>query len=135
MNTSTPKDILNLSVYVSKNELFRKIMNCDTTRYYYYEELPNIPDGLQAEHILANYTKQCRRRWWNTNTLLAKGWEGIKTGQTGTAGSCLASLRKGVYIVVLNCKDNQARFTETERIYEWYCERSKRRSTESSDNS
>ena len=41
--------------------------------------------------------------WKNTNVLLKEVWEGIKTGQTVAAGSCLASLKKGVYIVVLNC--------------------------------
>jgi D-alanyl-D-alanine carboxypeptidase len=48
--------------------------------------------------------------WKNTNVLLAKGWEGVKTGQTGSAGSCLSSLKNDVFIVVLNCKDNDARF-------------------------
>lgn len=52
--------------------------------------------------------KKC---WENTNLLLTKGWEGIKTGQTGPAGSCLSSLRDGIFIVVLNCKDNEARFS------------------------
>lgn len=57
--------------------------------------------------------KKMRKRWWNTNTLLNKGWEGIKTGQTVAAGSCLASLKQEIYIVVLNCRDNGARFNET----------------------
>lgn len=38
MNTSSPKDILTLSMYASKNQYFRKIMNADTVRYYYLEE-------------------------------------------------------------------------------------------------
>lgn len=37
MNTSSPRDILNLSIYASKNQHFRKVMNTDTTRYYYLE--------------------------------------------------------------------------------------------------
>jgi D-alanyl-D-alanine carboxypeptidase len=45
--------------------------------------------------------------------LLDKGWEGVKTGQTGSAGSCLASLKNDIFIVVLNCKDNDARFSES----------------------
>jgi D-alanyl-D-alanine carboxypeptidase len=40
--------------------------------------------------------------WFNTNALLGEGWEGMKTGHTASAGSCLASYRKGVLIVVLN---------------------------------
>jgi len=46
------------------------------------------------------------KTWWNTNKLLGKGWEGIKTGQTSSAGSCLSSLREGIYIVVLNSTDS-----------------------------
>jgi len=49
--------------------------------------------------------------WQNTNRLLKKGWVGVKTGQTATAGCCLASLRDGIYIVVLNCTNPEARFT------------------------
>ena len=29
--------------------------------------------------------------WTNTNKMLNKGWEGIKTGITDAAGPCLAS--------------------------------------------
>jgi hypothetical protein len=43
------------------------------------------------------------KRWKNTNKLLNKGWEGVKTGMTIPAGGCLASLKKGIIIVVLNC--------------------------------
>jgi hypothetical protein len=42
------------------------------------------------------------KRWYNTNVLLRKGWEGIKTGQTISAGCCLSSLKDEIYIVVLN---------------------------------
>ena len=52
--------------------------------------------------------------------LLDKGWEGVKTGQTGSAGSCLASLKNDIFIVVLNCKDNDARFSESQKLYNWY---------------
>lgn len=117
MNTSSPKDILTLSMHASKNMCFRKIMNTDTVRYYFLEENKEIPLFASPDEIVSTYSKPQRRRWWNTNNLLNKGWEGIKTGQTAAAGSCLSSLKKGVYIVVLNCKDNEARFSETERIY------------------
>lgn len=43
MNTSSPKDIIRLSIYASKNLTFNKIMNTDTIRYYYLSELKNIP--------------------------------------------------------------------------------------------
>lgn len=60
------------------------------------------------------------REWRNTNKLLEAGWEGIKTGQTPTAGSCLSSLRDKIYIVVLNCPNSEARFTDTQKLYNWY---------------
>jgi len=49
--------------------------------------------------------------------LIEKGWEGVKTGITPTAGGCLASLRDGVYIVVLNSSDAETRFSDNEKIY------------------
>lgn len=41
---------------------------------------------------------------------MKKGFEGVKTGQTITAGNCLSSLKNGIFIVVLNCKSNDDRF-------------------------
>jgi D-alanyl-D-alanine carboxypeptidase len=41
---------------------------------------------------------------------LKKEFEGVKTGQTITAGNCLSSLKNGIFIVVLNCKTNEGRF-------------------------
>ena len=60
------------------------------------------------------------RKWENTNRLLDEGWEGIKTGQTLPAGSCLASYREGVYIIVLNSSTKDSRFDDTMMLWEWY---------------
>jgi D-alanyl-D-alanine carboxypeptidase len=60
------------------------------------------------------------RIWKNTNKLIEMGWEGIKTGQTQTAGGCLASLRNGVFIVLLNSANAESRFEDTVKIYDWY---------------
>ena len=30
------------------------------------------------------------------------GWQGLKTGQTPAAGCCLASVKNGIFIVLLN---------------------------------
>jgi D-alanyl-D-alanine carboxypeptidase len=62
----------------------------------------------------------CVKKWVNTNRLLDKGWEGVKTGFTASAGSCLSSLREGIFIVVLNSQDDSSRFTDTQKVYEWY---------------
>lgn len=74
-------------------------MNSEMKRYEYFS------DEYKSDKEV--------KRWYNTNVLLGKGWEGIKTGQTLTAGSCLASLKSGVYVVVLNSVDMDKRFTDT----------------------
>jgi serine-type D-Ala-D-Ala carboxypeptidase (penicillin-binding protein 5/6) len=112
MNISTAKDVLALSVFASKNARFKAIMNAETHRYHQYSG-----DESRASKSV--------RVWENTNVLLREGWEGIKTGQTQAAGGCLASLRDGIYIVVLNCPDALRRFTETKRLYEWYTEKAR----------
>lgn len=57
--------------------------------------------------------------WENTNRLLDKGYEGVKTGVTDTAGPCLSSsyrfkagtpLEFNLIVVVLNCKNMDVRF-------------------------
>jgi len=50
------------------------------------------------------------RTWKNTNRLIDAGWEGMKTGHTPSAGCCLASLKDGVFIVVLNSSSIENRF-------------------------
>ena len=41
------------------------------------------------------------------------GWMGVKTGQTPTAGCCLASLKNGIFIVLLNSATAESRFHDT----------------------
>lgn len=106
LNVSTAKDIPDLSMHAAKNNLFRRIMNTECYRCYYYQTELRIDWGYLV--------------WHNTNALLRKGWQGVKKGKTLSAGSCLASLKDGIYIVVLNCTNNQRRFTETEQLYKWY---------------
>jgi D-alanyl-D-alanine carboxypeptidase len=62
--------------------------------------------------------------WRNTNKLLEKrGYKGIKTGITNKAGGCLSTnfSAKGVNLVtiVLGCRDQHMRFTDTEAINAW----------------
>ncbi len=97
MNVSSAKDIMLLSAYASKNRMFRQVMNSEVKRYEYFS------DEFKSDKEV--------KRWFNTNVLLGKGWEGIKTGQTLTAGSCLSSLKNGLFIVVLNCSDPARRFS------------------------
>lgn len=131
MNISTPKDIISMCLYATENKDFKEIMNCDTYRYEVIQQISATEKSSNEEKIY--YGKKSKKRWWNTNILLKKGWQGVKTGHTSAAGCCLASLKNGIYIVVLNCKNNDARFVETEKIYDWYIENYVKTSTEDSD--
>jgi D-alanyl-D-alanine carboxypeptidase (penicillin-binding protein 5/6) len=62
--------------------------------------------------------------WTNTNRLLAiEGFDGVKTGTTGSAGSCLVS--SGWYekdrflVVVLGCTSNDSRYLDTRNLFRW----------------
>ena len=106
LNQSTPRDLVKLSRNAVKHSLFRGIVN---SRTYQYSTYPDLDERVPTV-----------KRWTNTNRLLWEGWEGIKTGCTPAAGNCLASLKEGVFIVVLNCQNDSSRFSDTEKIYAWY---------------
>jgi D-alanyl-D-alanine carboxypeptidase (penicillin-binding protein 5/6) len=62
--------------------------------------------------------------WRNTNQLLrTEGYDGIKTGTTGAAGSCLVSTaqRDGqrLIVVVLGSTSTDARYTDTRNLFRW----------------
>lgn len=62
--------------------------------------------------------------WNNTNKLLdIEGYDGIKTGTTTAAGSCLvASGRRGedhLYVVVLGATSNDSRYADTRNLFRW----------------
>jgi D-alanyl-D-alanine carboxypeptidase (penicillin-binding protein 5/6) len=62
--------------------------------------------------------------WSGTNRLLKiDGYDGIKTGTTGAAGSCLVSTAKRdgqrLIIVVLGATSSDARYTDTRNLYRW----------------
>eukprot|EP00826_Nyctotherus_ovalis_P014302 TRINITY_DN13968_c0_g4_i3.p1 TRINITY_DN13968_c0_g4~~TRINITY_DN13968_c0_g4_i3.p1 ORF type:complete len:245 (-),score=63.15 TRINITY_DN13968_c0_g4_i3:76-810(-) len=61
--------------------------------------------------------------WTNTNKMLDKGFDGVKTGITPNAGPCLASSieigGRSLVIVLLNSKSVSARWVETEILKEW----------------
>lgn len=78
LNTSSAKDIIKLSRYCAKNKLFKEIMNSQTYPYSLFQE----PEHLELTGV-----------WKNTNRLLERGWEGVKTGYTISAGNCLASIK------------------------------------------
>jgi D-alanyl-D-alanine carboxypeptidase (penicillin-binding protein 5/6) len=62
--------------------------------------------------------------WRNTNQLLrTDGYDGIKTGTTGAAGSCLVSTAEReshrLIIAVLGSTSTDARYTDTRNLYRW----------------
>eukprot|EP00826_Nyctotherus_ovalis_P002875 TRINITY_DN10579_c0_g1_i1.p1 TRINITY_DN10579_c0_g1~~TRINITY_DN10579_c0_g1_i1.p1 ORF type:complete len:294 (+),score=83.98 TRINITY_DN10579_c0_g1_i1:200-1081(+) len=65
-------------------------------------------------------SRQKSFRWTNTNKLLTKGFQGLKTGITSVAGPCLASSYKdsetNIIIVVISCKTPELRWTETIKL-------------------
>lgn len=95
-----------LSRYSYNNIVFREVANCEQYKAAFYS------DDMQKVY--------CIKYWTNTNKLLGLGWEGIKTGQTQAAGACLASVRDGVFIVVLNSTNREARFDDTVMLWEWH---------------
>ena len=62
--------------------------------------------------------------WSNTNKLLSKGFRGLKTGITPTAGPCLASSYKdsdnNLIIILLSSKSSDLKWTETIKLKN-YC--------------
>ena len=61
--------------------------------------------------------------WHNTNKLLKKGFAGIKTGITETAGPCLATYMRApkqtIVIIVLQCQTMDHRWTEVKQLMQW----------------
>ena len=56
LNTSTAKDVIDLSVYASKHEEFAKIMGTERYGYRVYAEPPALGGRVMD-----------KKRWWNTN--------------------------------------------------------------------
>ncbi|KAL4477742.1 hypothetical protein ABPG72_018916 [Tetrahymena utriculariae] len=113
-NTSTAKDVGLLSCIVMKHPLIQKVVN---TKEY------ETVDVLDQEK-----SNQDQYEWENTNQMLEKkGYDGVKTGVTDTAGPCLSSSYKckrngkqvGLICVLLNCKSMDHRWPETKQLIKW----------------
>ncbi|CAG9318076.1 unnamed protein product [Blepharisma stoltei] len=108
-NTSTAKEVGYLASVALKEEIFRQIVSCKTY-------ITNIRQG----------NGEIRKVMWeNTNKLLGKGFEGVKTGVTNKAGPCLCASyrnRSHVIIVLLNSQSMESRWSEVKTLAEWGCE-------------
>ena len=106
--TTTPRELGMLAREALKDERFRKLVG---TREY--ECQVRTPGGETRT-----------AKWVNTNRLLGKaGYDGVKTGTTNQAGSCLVSSgRKGkdhLIVVVLGSKADADRYSDTEALFAW----------------
>jgi D-alanyl-D-alanine carboxypeptidase len=106
LNTSNAKNLASLVNYALGNMLFRKIV---ARRNY-----ECMVFGSEGPRKMA---------WENTNKLLYKGFSGVKTGFTPSAGPCLACCyertgRKFI-VILLNSKTMNSRWTEALRLVKW----------------
>ena len=106
INVSSSKSIAALTLYALKNSIFQKIVN---THSY----TCTVLNGGISRKIT----------WINTNRLLRKGFNGVKTGCTPAAGPCLCSYidqrNKRLLIVMLNVKSMQSRWNEATKLWRW----------------
>ena len=106
-NKSTAADIGKLACIVMQDPLVREIV-------------------LQKHYTCTGRDLQDEPRefqWTNTNKLLGKGFNGVKTGVTPAAGPCLAaSFEKDslhLVIVVMNTKTMDNRWVEVPKLTLW----------------
>lgn len=139
-NHSTAYELAQLSVHALKNPLVCEIVNCKThtatstyfpTRRFFklYPQLevpPPIVGGtdLPFEPKIKSQFVLYPMTWHNSNRMLTvKGFSGIKTGITQTAGSCLSVSYESegckLVTVVLGCKSVEHRWKDTRRLTLW----------------
>lgn len=106
-NISTAKDISTLASFALRNLYFRSIVS--TPRY--------------SCSILNSNGDMRVKVWENTNRLLGRGYEGVKTGSTGAAGPCLCAScpyqDSRLVVTVLAVRSMEERWTEVPRIVKW----------------
>jgi D-alanyl-D-alanine carboxypeptidase len=106
--TTTALDLIKLGREAMKNPLFQTLVKTVN-----YTAKITLPDGTTRDGA-----------WENTNKLLKTGiFDGIKTGQTNTAGYCLLAtgVHEGrrLYVVVLGAATEPDRFTDTQNLFQW----------------
>ena len=113
-NTSTAQDVARLVSECMRNDKFREVVG--TKRY--------------ACRSKCGSEKPSRYAWDNTNRLLDKGFNGVKTGITPTAGPCLAASifkdEEQLVVIVLNSKSMDHRWIEVPKLANWALNRLKK---------
>jgi len=105
---TTASDLAHLAYEAFKLPLFRKLVS--------------TPQHGYTVDSVTGYRRNIV--WRNTNQLLrTEGYDGIKTGTTGAAGSCLVSTgeRDGrrLIIAVLGSTSTESRYADTKNLYRW----------------
>lgn len=106
--TTTAHDLTRLAWHALQIPRFRQVVG--TRRYECHVWRP---DGTTRVAV-----------WQNTNRLLGReGYDGVKTGTTSLAGSCLVSSgRQGdghLLVAVLGSKSDNDRYADTEALFRW----------------
>jgi serine-type D-Ala-D-Ala carboxypeptidase (penicillin-binding protein 5/6) len=107
-NQSSARDLTVLAWHALQNEPFRRYVQTRTHRC-------TVMDTRGEKRSMT---------WTNTNRLLGiQGYDGVKTGTTGAAGSCLvASGRHAgdhLLVVVLGCTSNDSRYVDSRNLFRW----------------
>lgn len=107
-NETSARDLTKLAYHAMQNATFRQYVQ--TRRHE-----GRITDAKGERRT---------QTWDNTNKLLdIEGYDGIKTGTTTAAGSCLVgSGRRGddhLLVTVLGCTSNDSRYADTRNLFRW----------------
>ena len=105
-NIATARDVAKLACYALRDQQFRDVVNTKS----YIAEVTGRDGFIRFLH------------WKNTNKLLGKGFDGVKTGITLSAGPCLCvSVNKQcqLVIVILNSKTMEDRWIDVKKISKW----------------
>jgi len=105
---ATAADLFTLAFHAIQQPLFRKYVG--TVQFGCTVEGPG---GYQRN-----------LSWRNTNRLLrTEGYQGVKTGTTNAAGSCLVSLGsrgdRSLIVVVLGATSTDARYVDSRNLFRW----------------
>lgn len=107
-NETSARDLCTLAHNAMQNATFRQYVQ---TRRRQHE----VTDASNERRMMT---------WDNTNKLLdIEGYDGIKTGTTNAAGSCLVgSGRRGddhLIVTILGATSNDSRYADTRNLFRW----------------
>ena len=109
-NRSTARDLGILCCEMMTYDLARIIVKTKE----FNSCIDNTQNGVVKQRVMC---------WQNTNKLLWKGFDGLKTGITDSAGPCLSSVLnkdgKTIICIVLGCRTIEHRFTDSLKLADY----------------